>query len=190
MTVIRDSVINWQRGLSPVMLMESYESVSPKIGNLMNLVIIVFGMAAVFMAKTVNERFYKKEFKILAAAWVLTLPLYCVLIFIGKVNIALCVLALALGYFFITIGTATLNGWVIQFEPYKCEGAVAGMINSAAAVGTILESYLFCVIADKSGWISVIYLCAFLSFMSVILMLCASSVWKRFVLRNRESDKL
>ena len=177
---MKEMVISGVKGLSPVMLMETYESVTPKIGNTLNIIIIIFGIFGVIAAGYVNTRYAKKEFRIISATFALTAPAWLALVFIGKVSIILCVLSLAWIFGVITLTASTVSCWMVQFQKYNCTGTVAGLINASASAGVMASSYFFCVIADKSGWQSVIYLCILFCAISAVMTVAAALCWKRF----------
>ena len=168
------------KGLAPVMLMEIYESVTPKIGNTLNIIVIIFGIFGVIAAGYINTRYAKKEFRINFIAFVVTAPAWLALVFIGKVSIALCVLSLSWIYGVVTLTSSTVSCWMVQFQKYNCTGTVAGLINAAASAGVMASSYFFCLIADKSGWQSVIYLCILFCALSAVMTVAAALCWKRF----------
>ena len=180
-SLMKNMIVCGVRGLSPVMLMESYPSVTPKIGNSLNMIILIFGILAVLVAGYLNTHFMKKEPRITIIAWIATAPGWVVLFWLGKTNVMLAVFALAWIYGLLILEAATVQCWIARFQKYNCAGTVAGIMNAAASVGIVIQSYSFCAIADRSGWSYVIDLCILLSVLSLVFSACAAVFWKRFV---------
>ena len=178
--LFKNMVIGGVRGLSPVMLMESYASVTPKIGNSLNMIILIFGIIGVLIAGQVNTRFRGKEFRISLVSWILTVPAWLVLVGIGKVNIWLSVLALSWIYGILMLEASTIQCWIASLQKYNCAGMAAGLSNAAASVGIVIQSYAFAAVADRTNWVCVVWLCTVLGILSFGFTVCAAVLWKRF----------
>ncbi|MBQ8816090.1 MAG: MFS transporter [Lachnospiraceae bacterium] len=167
--------------LSPTMLMESYENISPFIANSMNLLIIICSILGIIVTKLIlYPRFVKNELAGYLGATVIALPLVLVLVFIGKVHIVVCLLSLAM--------TAVLTGTTGLFSSYLTmrfakigrEGEAAGIANMAASIGVVVQSYGLVLVADHYGWSAVAVVWTVLAALIIVLLCIMWPVWKRF----------
>ena len=185
MMMLREMVGSGIKGLSPVMLMESYDSVTPAIGNTMNIIIILFGTLGVISAGIIHQHNRHRDVLILTLLLILTVPGLGIIAFIGKINIVICVVALAWLHGLMMACATIINCWGMRFRIYGCEGAVAGIINSAASIGIMIESYGFCALADKAGWTAVIYTWIVMLALCEVMLLLAVTHWASFFKKNR-----
>ena len=184
MMMLREMVGSGIKGLSPVMLMESYDRVTPAIGNSMNIIIILFGTLGVIFAGLINRHNRHREVLILTVFLLMTIPGLCAIVFIGKINIIICVFALTWLHGLMMACATIINCWGMRFRIYGCEGTVAGIINSAASIGIMIESYGFCALADKAGWTTVIYTWIIMLVLCEVMLVLAATLWASFI-KNR-----
>ena len=180
--LVREIVSTGLRQYAPVMFMETYESISPAIGNSFNLIITLSGVAGVFL---VREVLYPKFIKGELTGWLLsfgiTLPIVALTLLIGKVNVAVIVVFFSVIYAFVSAAFFFLNAWVQKFHKYGCEGTVAGLVNAFACIGIVITSYGIGALAEITGnWYSTIWVWIILLAVSLVLISLAASMWKRF----------
>ena len=166
---------------APTMLMESYTAVSPSTGNLLNLIIIISGVAGIL---TVRGFLYPKRIKNELTGWlisfVISLPFALLMLFLGKTNVPMVVTYLSVIYALMSAAFLFGNYWTQQFHKFGCEGTVAGIINSLASIGVVLASYGVGLLADNTGWISVIWLWIILIVLNIVLVAGGAVMWRRF----------
>ena len=151
--LIRTMLEQGTRTLSPTMLMETYESVSPLIGNLLNTIIIISGFAGMVLLKYVlYPRFIKDEVKGMLLLFAAALPFAVALRYVGKASVL--VIMIALCGISIVIGALNLlmSYYNTRFIKYGKNATAAGITNAAASFGVMAESYGFLYVADKYGW--------------------------------------
>ena len=180
-TALRTIVANSVKTLSATLLMESYEKVSPAIGNLLNIIIIIAGVLGVFL---VNQFFYPRFIKNEVVASLLlgliAVPPIVVMSFVGTIKmmyflIALCIASLVLN------GEAILMSWCnAAYARYGKNGVASGVSNSASALAFMIQNYIIVAIADSSGWKSVIYVWIGLLLVSTLFVVIALPLWSRF----------
>ena len=166
---------------APTMLMESYTAVSPGTGNLLNLIIIISGVAGILM---VRGFLYPKRIKNELAGWlisfVISLPFALLMLLLGKTSVPMVVTYLSVIYALMSAAFLFGNYWTQQFHKFGCEGTVAGIINSLASIGVVLASYGVGMLADNTGWISVIWVWIILIALNIVLAAGGAVMWKRF----------
>lgn len=177
---IRMIVDNSIKALSPTMLMESYAQVSPDIGNLLNVIIIVSGILGVFSVNLLRTKgHHNDEMKAMLIMFLLLVPICVLLLFVGKINIIVAVIALAL-VSAITSGGSLLNSYAsMRFAKYGKTGEAAGIINSASSFGIVVQSYGVAQISEF-GWQAVFFSFIGFSIISVIVMLFVIPKWQKF----------
>ncbi|MBR2878128.1 MAG: MFS transporter [Clostridia bacterium] len=180
--LVREIVSSGLRQFAPVMFMETYETISPAIGNSFNLIIILAGVAGVFLVRGV---LYPKIIKGELTGWLISfavcVPFAVLTLLIGKINVAMIVVFFSIIYAFISAAFLFVNAWVQKFHKYGCEGTVAGIVNAFACIGIVLESYGLGKLAEITGnWYSTIWLWIILLAVSCVLISLAAVMWKRF----------
>lgn len=171
------------KALTPVLLMESYENLTPQIANALNIILIVGSPIGTFIAKS---RFLQKinAVGVIALFLALSLPLVLIVIFAGKVNLILVMLALLMLMITVGVGGTFFLRISLGFEKYGKTGTLSGMFNSMAALGIVFANYLFAKIAELYGW-GVTTMCWFLiTAFSLVLTIIVIPVWKKFEKNN------
>lgn len=186
--LLRATVENCNKTLSATMLMESYEHITPSIGNLLNALVILSGLVGLLFTRVVLfPRIFKNE--ITCTFWLMAVstPLYVLIRFIGQINewlivISLCIITMLLS------GTQYLvMSYILHFTKYGLNGTIAGVTNAGGSIGLVLQNYLFPVIAEKSDWATVADTCVLFTGATAVLMLIALPTWKKF--KNLEHDE-
>ena len=167
--------------VSPTMLMESYEHISPAIANSLNMIIILSGILGTVLVKAVlYPRYIKNELLGYLGATVLSLPFVCILAFIGKADMVVCLVALAVTSG-ITSATALFTSFFnMRFAKLGREGEAAGIVNMAWSFGIVVQSYGLAIIADHFGWGAVSLLWIVLVVLMIGLLLVMLPIWKKF----------
>lgn len=168
-----------RESLAPVLFMENYDNVSPSIGNLFNMLMIIVGLAGTivarkFIVKTDNEVWG------MILTLVAMLPFLGVCCFVGKISIyavlvSLCAVA-ALQSMTVLFG----NTFDMAFARYGKSGAVAGFSNGARALSYLAASYLMPLFAEKFGWTVLVALWPVFTVLAVAALCFAVSMFKRF----------
>ena len=70
------------------------------------------------------------------------------------------------------------------FSKYNKAGMVAGLINSVATASGILSGWLWGVMAENYSWNVIVLVWAAMAFLSAICCFLATSLWKRFVMKE------
>lgn len=139
--------------LTPVMLMECYENVSPKIGNLLNVMIIGSGMlGSIIVKKFLYPKRIKNELKGLILLLILSIPFTVILLFVGKINLFFMLVTLCLCCALFTGSSLFTSYYSNQFVKFGMNATVAGVINAAAAMGIVVAGYGFLRISELWNW--------------------------------------
>ncbi len=151
--LLRAMVENGTKTLSSTMLMQSYESISPMLGNLLNTLIIFAGIAGTVIVRfLVFPRLIKNELACFIAMFCLAIPFAVLLRFVGALPPALIVIALCCISMLLSPTVLLTQHFNMRFIPYKKNGTAAGALNAAASLGFTLQYCVFGPVAESLGW--------------------------------------
>ena len=167
--------------LSPTLLMESYESVTPKTGNLLQTFIIISGMLGTLLTRTVlYPKYIRHEVKGQLWMFLACLPLSIVLLFIGRISLWVAIPALCIILVALSAGSLLIQYYNIYFVPYGKNGTVAGIINAGASFGVVIANYGSLTLADNLGWGAVIVAWVAMIVITILCILFAIRPTTRF----------
>ena len=176
--LLRQMVENGTKTLSPTMLSQSYASISPMLGNLLNTLIILAGIAGtVILRFIVFPRIIKNEILCILILSALTLPFTVLLRFVGTLPPFLIVIALMAVSLLLTPTHLLTQHYNLHFTKYGMNGTVAGILNAAASLGIVLQFFIFGPLAESFGWPTVT---AIWIGMVALTVLCAALALRPF----------
>ena len=139
--------------LAPVMLMESYENVSPNAGNFFNLMIVMFGLlGTIFVKLVLYPKRVRNELKGFIVLMLAALPVSVLLPFVGKISIIPILLGLSVSSALFTGANLFLSYYTNCFVKYGKSATAAGVINASASMGIVVAGYGFLRISETGGW--------------------------------------
>lgn len=152
-SLLRAMVENGTKTLSATMLSQSYETVSPAIGNLLSTLIILAGIAGTVLVRFfVFPKIFKNEVVAFLAMLALALPFAVVLRFVGDLPIGVVVASLAMIAFILSPTTLLTQHYNMHFTKYGKNGTAAGVLNAATSLGFTLQFCVFGPVAENLGW--------------------------------------
>ena len=167
--------------LSPTLLMESYESVTPRIGNLLQTFILASGMLGTLLARTVlYPKYIRHEIRGQLWFYLICLPLSVLLLFVGRISLWLAIPSLCIILIAISACALLIQYYNIYFIPYGKNGTVAGIINAGASFGVVIANYGSLALADNFGWVSVIIAWSVMIVLTIACVLLALRPTTRF----------
>ncbi len=151
--LLKTMVENGSKTLTPTILLQSYESVSPKIGNLLNILVIAAGVLGILFVKfLLFPRLIKNECLAILLLFAVSLPFVVLLRTVGSIPIWLAVLSFCMISTALS-GTALLvNYYTMNFVFFGKNGTAAGIINASASLGLLLQYLVFGRVAQALGW--------------------------------------
>ena len=151
--LMRTMVEQGAKTLSPTMLSQSYESISPTLGNLLNVLIIIAGIGGTFLLKfLIFPRLIKNELVCYLVLLGITLPFTVVLRFVGELPFGIIVFALCMSSLFLSATHLLTQYFNMHFVKYGLNGTAAGILNAAASFGLVLNYCVFGPVAESLGW--------------------------------------
>ena len=151
--LMRTMVEQGAKTLSPTMLSQSYESISPTLGNLLNILIIIAGVLGTFLVKFVLfPRIIKNELVCYLVLLGVTLPFAVILRLVGDLPVGVIVFALCMVSLFLSSTHLLTQYFNMHFVKYGLNGTAAGILNAAASFGLVLNYCVFGPTAESLGW--------------------------------------
>ena len=179
--VILKTVIQNSQQIAPTLLMESYDSVSPVIGNFLSVFIIGASLLGTIFSKYVYYHYIRNEVKGYILVFAALIPFLLIICFVGKLPTVLIVICLAL-VAFLCAGTDLFNSFMsMHYTKFGKNAEAAGLINSAASIGFVVQTYGIALIADLFGWITVTWLWVIIAFVAILLLASIYKPWKKFI---------
>lgn len=182
--LFRSAIEQGIKVLAPTMLMESYNNVSPMIGNLMGVLPIVLGLLGIFINRLLYPKYIRNEIGGYIIFMFLTLPFLIVLSFIGVVPIPVALLAMSMTTMLLTTTHLFASYFNMRFVKYGKNGLAAGISNAATSFGIVLYSYGFSAVADNFGWSAVLILSIALLALAIVFGGIAFFQYRRFQKRE------
>ncbi len=180
-TTARFIVDNGVKTISATMLMESYEHISPSIGNILNTLVIISGVIGVAVVnQLVYPRLIRNEVVATCVLVGVTLIPFVVLILLGKVPVFLVVVSLCLIAAVLSGVGLIMSHCSARFAKYGKSGVASGVSNAAASLAITVQSYGTAYVAENSGWNVVIWIFIGLLGVGVLCSIIAVPMWKRF----------
>lgn len=136
------------KSLSPTMIMETY-GMTPQISNLLNIFIIIAGIAGTMMVRfLLKDRM--SDMTGIAVFLILTFGLSVALIFSD--NLITTMIILCLMSTTSTAPTLFMSYFNSGFSKYGKNATATGIYNTAGSLGVCASGYVIAVIADNFGW--------------------------------------
>ena len=154
--LLRTMIENGTKTLSPTMLMQSYESISASMGNLLSIFIIIAGVVGTLLVKLVLfPRIIKNEITAYLILMIAALPFTVVLRFVGEIPAWLVILSLSMISMSLSATHLLTQYFNMLYIPYGKNGTAAGILNAAASLGLVLQYCVFGSVAQDHGWSTV-----------------------------------
>ncbi len=170
------------QSLTPSMIAESYDSVSPSLASILTVIPVVMGVGGKFVMKAVFEKVKHSECSVLAAAILISLPMLLIMLFIGRISAITMVIVISL--FVLTSNGAYLiiNPYItVHFSKFGKAASVSGILNSMASFGIVISNLVSTAIADNMGWKAVIISWIIFALVSAVFVIIAYFPWKKFL---------
>lgn len=166
--------------VAPVMLMESYDNISPALANALNIILIVSGAMGIFVASIKAFRRISPPI-IVFAFLILTVPLLFIVTMVGEVNVAFVVVSMAVTMLLLSSSSSYFSQISRTFAAYGYVGTMSGIFNCIASLGIVLSNFLFTTLSENYGWDFTTKFWFYLAIVATVLCLVANPIWKKFV---------
>jgi len=171
---LRYAVENSTKTLSPTMLSDSYASVPAGLGNLLTILIVLFGLCGTLIVRLLlYPRLFKNEFTCTLVLLLASLPFVILLRLVGKIPLPLCLLSLCMLSFLVTGTSYLASTFAARFVRYRLNGTAAGILNAAYSLALVFQYTLFGNLAQEIGWTAVTTIWIILIALSALLIALA-----------------
>ncbi len=170
------------QNITPTMIFESYDSISPAVASVLTIIPVLAGVAGKFIMQAVYSKRIYNECMTIALVMAAMIPFVALIMLVGKINVWLIVVLLSMVVLMAT-GVSLVNTPYISMRFIKIgrNGTVSGIVNAMASLGLVVANFVSPRIADSFGWTAVIVAWIVFAIISVVLSLLAYIPWKRFI---------
>ncbi len=172
------------KNFAPTMLMEAYESISPMLGNFLNVFLIIASLLGTLSVKLIYPRFIKEELAGLRNIALINLPLIAICIFVGKIPVFATVLSLCLISAVSAVMDVLRSYYCATFAKYGKSGEVSGIVNACCAIGIVVQSYVLARVADAFDWPMVFTVIFAMWVCFLVITTLVLPLWKKFKKTN------
>lgn len=171
------------KSLTPTMIKQSYENVTPVLATLLNVIVLVMNAVGTALAYVIYPRFIKNEASVLLLLFVLALPPCIVTLFVGSISYWLIVVMLALIAMMMGAATLFTTSYIgARFNRFGYGATVAGLINCVSSLGIVSAFTLFPALSEsRFGWRGVSVVWVILMLLAVALCSVILPLWRRFI---------
>ena len=169
------------RNLTSTMLNETYDSLNPRLSNLLSIIVLVCGTVGTTVARMLYPKVIRNESVAMTIFLGAAFPVSCGLLLLGKVHyvwmiVLLGILALLLGA--TTIFTMTYLA--ARFGKWGKGATVAGALNCTACIGTVVANSVSPMLADAFSWRVVTLFWIVLLAVTLLFVIVFVPIWTRF----------
>lgn len=169
----------------PTMIMEMY-GVTPGTASMLTTILTFVNLLGVFFASWIYPKRCKSIVSAILVTFAASLPLLYVMLYTGKIPLALVVALLSIVTTLMYSGNPLFNVFLPPvFSRYGKVGTVAGIVNGCAAGGILIANYIYGVIAEHFGWSLTIICWISICACAIVFCLFASPIWRRFMRESK-----
>lgn len=167
--------------MAPMMLTESYTDIPVYVGNLLNLIIIIAGIAGVLIVKMLlYPKYIRDEAVGLMVTLLIALAGSIMLRWVGVISVSQSLFGLCL-----LAGASSAAGLLgsyynNSFVKYGKSGSAAGISNAASSLAAAVASYGFLRVSEISGWQAVTTLWIVMTVAAIIMVIIIIPKYKKF----------
>ena len=180
----RQALENGFRSLTPTMIAESYESVSPSLATVLNLIVLVASAGGTLLSHYLHTHLFRNEGVAFLALFSASLPLVAVSLLVGRVSYWAIVASLAAFVLLCSAASFFTTLVATGFNRLGKGGTVAGIMNALAALGISFANTVFTATAEATGWTVTAIVWVGLVVLLILLSAAFIPLWRRFTKRN------
>ena len=168
--LLRYIVDNSGKTFTPTMLTQSYADISPSIGNLLTILVVLCGIVGTLIVRfLLFPRLFKNEFTCSLVLLLTALPFTILMRFVGHIPASLCVISLCV-ISLLSTGTGYLaTCFAARFVKFRLNGTAAGILNAGYSFALVVQYIVLGKVADNYGWDVVTTLWIVMILLSILL---------------------
>ncbi len=168
------------KALTPVMLMESYQTVTPVIGNALNIILIAVGPIGLILSRIRMFQAFNPV-RIISFFFGCSIPLLALIMYVGTIPILLIILALSILAILIAMLSMFFSYISVGFAKFGSVATLSGLFNCMASLGIVIANFWFAKLADNAGWGITTGIWLILGIAALIMSMVTVPLWKRFL---------
>ena len=178
--VIFATTVNQSRSsLAPIMFVENYNSISPSVGNFLNIFTILASMSGTLIAGKFLSN-VKNEVTVICIVYGFMLPLLAICRFVGVLPVPMIMICLCAVAAMDSVNATMRNYYNVHFAKYGKSGTVAGICNAGMSLSFMIAAYVMPKLVELYGWSALITLWPVLIAISIALNLFAIRPCRKF----------
>ncbi len=165
----------------PTMITENY-GVTSTFAVSLTTVLLVVNLLAIFLVAWMYPRRCRNAAMAVGIYFAATVPLTAVLIFTGRIPLAIVLVMLALVTTLMSAAAQFFNAsFAAAYAPYGKNGVIAGVMNTASCLGCVIANYGYGIVAEKFGWTVTVIVWVVLALIALVCCLLAVPKWAKFM---------
>ncbi len=179
-SMVSSGIASWM----PTMIMESYD-MSASFSSVLTTLTSCSNLVSVFWVILLYPRVFKSETVATGMFFLMSLPLIIVMSFVGKIPLIVTIIMVV----FVNMFKNSIHQFYTVeipagYKKYNKAGMMAGLINAATCIGSMIAGTIYGWTADTYGWSTTILVWAALCFVGMAACFIASPIWKKFTKGN------
>lgn len=173
----------------PTMIVENYkDTVSISFANVLTTVLICVNLTGAFIATFIYPKRIKSAVWALSACFLSVVPFMVLLLWTGKIAVALVVLSLTVITTMMYAGHQLINVIIpSRFSKLGKEGSVCAILNAFASFGAVAANFCFGFLAEHYGWTATTASWIVIAMLAFLFTALAAPKWKRFFRERGEA---
>ncbi len=178
----RVAIDNGIKMMTPVMLMESYETLPAAISTRLTTILIVFSAFGTFIAGAVKKKITENETTAQIIFYTISIAPLVLVCFVGKIEYLWILLSLSVAIMMVQSASPFVQSFVVlRFNKHNRIGTVSGMLNATASFGNVFASYVFAKMAETTSWQIVTLSWLVIALACVLICIFVLQKWTRFI---------
>ena len=178
--VLRCALDTGLKSWVPTMIVENYD-VSISFASVLTTVLICINLTGAFIATFFYPKRIKNATLAFSLCFLVSIPFMVLLLWIGKIHVALVVLFLTIITTMMYAGHQLINVIIpSHFAKMGKTGSVSAILNAFASFGAVIASFAFGYIAENYGWSATTASWIVIAAVACLFSLVAAPRWKRF----------
>ena len=177
-----------KKSLSSIMFVETYDNVSPSLGNILTVVLLLSGLVGTVIAGKISK-YIKNELLAMTLLFAMMLPILFLCTYIGNISITVMVILLCTSIILEAIVTVARNNYTMDFAKYGKSGTAAGILNGAMSASFVIASYVIPLLVENFGWRAVILIWLGILLLSAVLVSIANISRNKFAKQQAIGQK-
>lgn len=168
----------------PIMIMENY-GVSSSFANVIITFLLFVNILGVFIANWLYPKYCKNAVTAIGIFFMFSIVFLVLILFIGRISLLIIVLSLAMVTTLMSSCTYLINTIIpSMFVKQGRNGAVAGFLNSFAALGCTVANFVYGYLSENFGWNVTSALWLILGVVSMLICFVIAPGWHRYTERQ------